>query len=513
MTQPCTYQPTKNLFAMDGMTGYEQVDPTTLVWSVRPGMEFHNGDPVDAEAVAFSWRRVGDLYTVLDGTHTRRDGFDFVDAFEATDGMTVTERWSRPNADALVHRSRHYYSFINPRMVDAFGAAEGAIERADGAMEDVLSLQELPFGAGSGPYTLARRGATGTRLERWPDYHRHVPADDGFVEDGPYIDAWETRIFPDRFDARAAFLAGELDVYNWIEPDELRDFEGLDHIAVTEIPNGGYTFMGMDGGKFHDKRARQALQKAFDYEGFIKAMRPLGGRYDAPISDLLPHFQRLGQQELREWYRHDPAEARALWEAADFAVPVDELRIYVNSRQWPVAEFVARSLGEAFGIETNTGDCGGWGWHWCTAPLDRTEDVKSWELLAYGTGEVGGTSGFPHDSKLIHYDPRTYGNGAFNHYVGSPRPEIDADARTLAGMLEAQERILDVDVRADLLTDIQRWILDRHWCNWALPVNAVSHYGFSVRLRDHAPDDWLNFYDGRRESMWLADAQAGGGST
>ena len=80
-------------------------------------------------------------------------------------------------------------------------------------------------------------------------------------------------------------------------------------------------------------------------------------------------------------------------------------------------------------------------------------------------------------------------------------------------MLEAQERILDADARADLLTDIQRWILDRHWCNWALPVSAVSHYGFSARLRDHAPDDWLNFYDRRRESMWLADAQAGGGST
>ena len=115
MTQACTYQPTKNLFAMDGMTGYEQVDPTTLVWSVRPGMEFHNGDPVDAEAVAFSWRRLDDLYRIYDA-HTRRDGFDFVDAFETTDGLTVTERWSRPNADALVHRSRHYYSFINPRV-------------------------------------------------------------------------------------------------------------------------------------------------------------------------------------------------------------------------------------------------------------------------------------------------------------------------------------------------------------------------------------------------------------
>ena len=511
MTQACTYQPTKNLFAMDGMTGYEQVDPTTLVWSVRPGMEFHNGDPVDAEAVAFSWRRLDDLYGATTGAaHTRRDGFDFVDAFEAADGLTVTERWSRPNADALVHRARHYYSFINPRMVERFGAVEGSIERADGAMEDALSLQDLPFGSGSGPYTLARRNATGTRLERWPDYHRHVPADDGFVEDGPYLDAWETRIL-DRFDARAAFLAGELDVYEIIEPDELREFEGLDHVAVTEVPNGGFSFLGMDGGKFHDKRARLALQKAFDYEGFIEAMRPLGGRYAAPISDVLPHYQRLGQQELREWYRHDPTEARALWEAAAFAVPVDKITVYgAPSRTIldDIREFAARSLATTLGIETDV-EVVDHGEH---RALERGE-VKSWELLLYGTGEAGWTSGIPHDSNLVHYDPRAYGNSAFNHYVGSPRPEIDADARTLAGMLEAQERILDADARADLLTDIQRWILNRHWCNWALPVSAVSHYGFSARLRDHAPDDWLNFYDRRRESMWLADAQAGGGST
>ena len=510
MTQACTYQPTKNLFAMDGMTGYEQVDPTTLVWSVRPGMAFHNGDPVDAEAVAFSWRRLDDLYGATGGAaHTRRDGFDFVDAFEAADGLTVTERWSRPKADALVHRARHYYSFINPRMVERFGAVEGAIERADGAMEDALSLQDLPFGSGSGPYTLARRDATGTRLERWPDYHRHIPADDGFVEDGPFIDAWETRIL-DRVDARAAFLAGELDVYEIIEPDELREFEGLEHVAVTEVPNGGFSFLGMDGGKFHDKRARLALQKAFDHEGFIEAMRPLGGRYAAPISDVLPHYQHLSQQELREWYRHDPAEARALWEAADFAVPVDQFRIYSTDeqRQLEINKLVARSLEESLGIEAFSDPCRGN--EWCARAFTR---MKDWELLGYGFGDFGWTSGIPHDSNLVHYDPRAYGNSTFNHYVGSPRPEIDADARTLAGMLEAQERILDADARADLLTDIQRWILDRHWCNQALPVSAVSHYGFSARLRDHAPDDWLNFYNRRRESMWLADAQAGGGST
>ena len=62
----------------------------------------------------------------------------------------------------------------------------------------MYSIQDLPFGSGSGPYVLTKRDETGTRVERWPDYHKHTPAGDGFVEDGPYIDAWETRaMIPD----------------------------------------------------------------------------------------------------------------------------------------------------------------------------------------------------------------------------------------------------------------------------------------------------------------------------
>ena len=74
LTQPLTYQPSKNLFAMDGMIGYEQVDPLTLVWSIRPGMKFHNGDPVDSEAVAFSFGRLAKLYRGPRLRHARPAG-------------------------------------------------------------------------------------------------------------------------------------------------------------------------------------------------------------------------------------------------------------------------------------------------------------------------------------------------------------------------------------------------------------------------------------------------------
>ncbi len=504
MTQPYTYQPTKNLIAMDGMVGFEQVDPTTFVWSIRPGMKFHNGDAVDADAVAFSFGRLEKLYRALDGTHTTRTGFAFVDSFEPSDELTVTEHWNRPNADAPVYRARHYYSFLNPRMVDEFGKFEGSYEHADGTIEDVYSVQELPHGSGSGPYMLTSRDATGTRVERWPDYHKHSPADDGFVEDGPYIEAWETRVIPDGTAAKAAFLAGDLDVFQGIDPLEIPEFEGRDDLLVTEVPAGGFAGQGMDGGKFHDKRSRQALQKAVDYEGFIATFRPFGGQYAAPISDLLPAYQKLSQEDLKGWLRHDPAEARALWAAADFEVPVDKIKFFMStgsSLMQEISDFMAQTVAQSLDIETeveavdvNT---------WAARAVNRDEAVKDWEVLSYGTGDVGGTTGIPNDNHLIHYDPRAYGFNAFNHFAESPRKEIAEDSVTISEMLNAQEAETDVEARAELLTEVQRWILDRHWCNWKLPIASVSYYGFSARLQDQGIPDWLNFYDRRRESMWL----------
>ena len=507
MTQPYTYQPTKNLFSMDGMTGFEQVDATTLVWNVRPGMKFQNGDVVDSEAVAFSFGRLEKLYRALDGTHTTRTGYAFVDAFEPTDELTVTEHWARPNADALVYRARHYYSFINPRMVEEFGKFEGSYEHADGTVEDVASVQQLPLGSASGPYTLAKRDATGTRVERWPDYHKHTPADDGFVEDGPYIDAWETRVIPDQVAAKAAFLAGDLDVFAAVDPLELPEFDGLDHVSVVEVPAGGFAGQGMDGGKFHDKRSRQALQKAFDYEGFIAAIRPLGGKYAAPITDLLPGYQKLSQEELQTWFRYDPAEARKLWAAADFEVPVDSIKLLQSTAsplQYEISDFVAQSLAKALDIDTEVDAVDSNSW--AARAVDRQEDVKDWELLSYGTGDSGGTTGVPNDTHLIHYDPRAYGFNAFNHYPESPRKEIAEDSAELIELLDAQEAETDQEARAELLTEVQTWILDRHWCNWKLPISTVSYYGFSSRLQDFGVADWQNFYDRRRESMWLKDA-------
>ena len=509
-TQPYTYQPTKDLFAMDGMVGYEQVDPLTFVWSLRPGMKFHNGDPVDSEAVAFSFGRLAMLAQVMGGTQVSSAGFQPVERFHAPDDLTVTEHWLEPNADIPIHRARHYYSFVNPRVVQEHGELAGTRSLRDGSSEDVLSVQDVPFGSGSGPYTLVRRDGGGTRVERWPDYHRHAPADDGFVENGPYITAWDTRIIQDRSAVKSAFLRGELDVFGEVEPHELPEFQSVDHVTVVEPPNAGFSGMGMDGGKFHDARSRMALQKAIDYNRFIRELLPGGAELAGPVSGVLPAFQGLSQEDLATWCRYDPQEARALWEAADFVVPLERIRILDQSNrpmQRQISDFMARSLATALCVETqvesldsNT---------WAQRATERDGEVKDWELLSYSWAGRG-TTGLPYDTHLTQYDPSGYGYFAFNHHAGSPRPEVARDAYTLSVMLQEQRWETDRDARAGLLTEIQRWILDRHWCNWALPINKASYYALNSRLQDFGADDWLNFYGLRRESMWLADARGEG---
>ena len=492
LNQVMTYQPTKNLFAADGMLSFEQIDDLTLVWNVRPGMSFHNGDPLGAEEWAFSANRLSPIYDARGGTHVTRPGFAFVNRWEAVDDLTVQEIWDRPNSDATIYRTRHYYSWVNPRIVESQGDEAGEI-------------QDLPFGAAGGPYTLEQRDATGTLIRRWPGYYEHDPAEDGFVKEGPYIEEWHTAILPDRSAAKAAFLAGDLDVFGAVDELELAEFDGNERVTIAEVPAGASSLLGMDGGKFFDVRARQALQKAFDYEGFIASVRGGNGQYTGPVSPLLSGLNQLGQEDYKSWLTHDPAEARKLWEAA--APPVDVIRVLTSSAESltaDISDYTAQTLSASLGVpaEVEVLDSNSW----AAKAIDRSKDTKDWELLMYGAGLAGGTTGIVGDSHLINYDPRGYGLNAFNFHTESPHQSIIDGSNELIAMLDAQEAELDPEARAGRITEIQTWILDNHWCNWNLPTASKSWYGFSSRLRDQGVADWLNQYGLRREAMWLADA-------
>ena len=92
-----------------------------MVWTLREGMQFHNGDPVTAEDVAYTIARPPGLLADLGATHVPANTFDYFDSIDAIDATHVQEKWVGPRADALIHRSRQYFGLVNKKLVEAAG--------------------------------------------------------------------------------------------------------------------------------------------------------------------------------------------------------------------------------------------------------------------------------------------------------------------------------------------------------------------------------------------------------
>ena len=71
----------------DGMPN--KIDDLTVEVTLKEGITFHNGDPLDAQAVA-------DLYTFIQGNGIWRSHLRPVDSIEAVDGLTVRFNLNRP---------------------------------------------------------------------------------------------------------------------------------------------------------------------------------------------------------------------------------------------------------------------------------------------------------------------------------------------------------------------------------------------------------------------------------
>ena len=494
------YQVSKGIFSMDGAVSYEQVDPTTLVWNMREGMQFHNGDPVTTEDIAFTIERPPGLLEKLGATHAPAAAFDYYESIQAIDDVNIQENWIGPRADALINRSRQYFGVINKKLVLA---------------QPEEDAQVHVNGMAAGPFMLSERGAEGVHLVRNPNYYSHPNPDDGFVEDGPYIEEYDVRIIPDAVTARSLLESGDLDAYGSVDALEAEELQGNPNVSVQAAPAGGWSVHGFDGGKWYDERARLAIFKAFNYQAFINSIHAGSAILQAPVTIINSRFQQLTQEELAGYYQYDPEDARALWEAAknDAAAgeKYDSIYEYVDVHTVQsdalvaISEFTTKNLTEVLGttFEMSTADVQ----TWVSAANDRTDDVKPWGLLQVGSGVGGGTDGTPGVSYLSWFDPAQYGDRAFNFRLDSPHASIAEGAAHVGDVMVTQNETVDHEERVQILSDLQRWIFDRAWGIFMMPVASEAYLAVSNRLRDYGKDDWFNAYTGnntpRRESAWL----------
>lgn len=260
-------------------------DSTVWTFQIREGVTFHDGTPLNAEAVAANLRRfvdpeVGAAYAFLLGT---------VESIEATGEYELTLSLSQPFAPILAHLSHSFIGIVSPAQLEGLGP------------EDTF---EIPVG--TGPYTMAE----------WSRGERIVlEANDDYYGDVPQIPTIEFEFIPEPSALVVALETGEADAIMRVPPQDVDRLEANEDIEVVFESSVRQIYIGFNNERepFNDPLVRRALNHAIDKQAIVDGL--FDGVFtvaDAPVVPAVFGHESVGP------YEYDPALAEELLAEAGY---------------------------------------------------------------------------------------------------------------------------------------------------------------------------------------------------
>jgi peptide/nickel transport system substrate-binding protein len=394
-------------------------DGLVYTFNIRPGMVFHDGEPVSAQAIVRSMMRP--LATedpgYIEGMYMYgNQGYNNWESLEAPDDLTVQLTLVEPNATQLLVFTRPDGYIISPKALDEFGQEVG------------LNMSM------AGPY----------RVERFvPGQEAVLAANEDYWAGRPWLDQIVIRAWPDEASILAGLEAGEIDLTLYAP------FTSVDRIVADEgddlrIEVGAPLvdlFMGANvtHPPLDNVLVRRAINYAIDRDAIIEG--GLSGLAMPPASILGPNdlgFDPAGM----EISRYDPDKARELLAEAGVETPIPIELAFENNRFWPLlAELIEVDL-EAVGFDVT---------------LDRLDTGSFWGkandgLLQLSINQRSTFLPDPHDKAIILHTVLSPGRQTWH--------EVLEESVQLNDLIDAGIAEVDPVKRAEIYGDIQSLALD-----------------------------------------------------
>jgi peptide/nickel transport system substrate-binding protein len=226
-------------------------DGLTYTFQLVRNAKFHNGDPLDAEAVRFSFERGLKLNA---GIAWMLKDFLKPENIVVKDAQTVRFTLDKPFAPFISYVPWWY--IVNPKQVMA-NVSEGDYGRK------WLTENE----AGSGPFKLRRFDSNALiHMDAVADYWKGWPMGEANRLSGAIY-----RIVREAAPRRAGLQRREMDVITNMSPDDMSQLAKLPGVRSENHP--GFTTFGIkfncQTGPTADVNLRKAIAHAFDYEALI----------------------------------------------------------------------------------------------------------------------------------------------------------------------------------------------------------------------------------------------------
>ena len=400
-------------------------DGVTWTFHVRPGVAFHDGTPLDAEAVRRNFDRVLDPAQ----NHKRRVLFDMIDRVEAIDPRTVRIVTKYPFGAFEPTMAHVSAAIVSPLAAEKFGKDLGT------------SAEKV---SGTGPY----------RVARWKkDLEIVLERNDSYWGTKGRTRQVVYRPIPDAASRVLALEAGDVDVITRVPSADIGRLEKNPAIALLKVASVGSQQFRFNVTKkpFHDARVRQAISYAIDRRQIIEKLVPGFAR---PSTSALTPIMR-GYANLGE-IPYDPAKARELLRAAGypngFRTTIATTPRYAMGVE--LAETVAAQIAQ-IGIDA-TIEVYDWGTmvqFWAGLPPEKNRQ----EIFIMGAG--ASTADADWGLRPIFTTARTnennygyYSNAEFDRVIRAAMRETDA-ARRQALYRRAQEIVYLEDPGAVWLFD------------------------------------------------------------
>lgn len=394
------------------------VDPRTWEARLRPGITFHNGEPLNADAVVFSIKRIIDPKF----NSEQISFFNTIRDAQKVDDLTVRIVTEGPDPILL---SRLYWMKIVP-----------PVHAKD------PKFAEAPVG--TGPY----------RFVQWKRGQNLVlQANDKYWGGKPQVEKVTYRFVQEPGTRLAGLMAREFDVITNLLPEFTAQVPQAIHILGLEHP---IIILDAGDGPTKDVRVRQALNYAVDKQGLAEGL--FSGFAQVAQGQLLsPSF--FGFNPKVGPYPYDPEKAKALLKEAGAAGATIEL--IGTSGRWlkdrEMVEAVA-AYWDAVGLKTKVRIFE------FNEYLNRLFDRKSRADAIFVVSS----------NELLDADKSF---SAYYHSAGIGSSNSDKE---LAAMIEAARSETDNDKRLSLYNQAVKQAHDQAYFVWLLNIEDI--YGISARL-------------------------------
>jgi len=402
-------------------TNFEHPDDLTFIYTIRPDVVgWPTGpaanEPLTSTDCVESFKRRGTALTAPDKRFPQR-----IESYETPNDTTFKFVMKRKFVPAVREMANATWAIIPAKVLDSYP-----------------SLSQIAFG--TGPFMLGEfRGSERIVLDRHPNH---------FLKPRPWLDTYTFIVITESSSLLAAFRSGQHDINGAVlTKSTAQEFiDADDKYRVSQSPSLFYPVIHMKmRDPWRDIRVRQAMDLAINRKEIIDVIQDGEGNYNGPIQ--WPQFKwALPQQEVRDFYPHDPEKAKALLKEAGYPQITAKMK-YPEVPGAPIVADIAVLLKSQFERDK--------------VPINLELDAV--ELGAFianvilpGNFDLAFFPNLPYDEPdrplSFYHSKGVTGSGNWTNYTN----------RELDKLIDAQSEEFDETKRQEIVLAAQRMILPEH---------------------------------------------------